>query len=125
MVAAAFFNAAPDAASAAVRLARLRKLAWFLDAQFGLPGTRFRFGINSLIGLAPGMGDVIMGLVSLYIVNEARMMGAPPALLGRMLANVLVEVVGGAVPLLGDLFDVVFKANLRNIALLEAWMARR
>ena len=125
MVAATFFNAAPKGADLAARLARLRKLAWFLDAQFVLPGTKFRFGINSLVGLAPAMGDVVMGLVSLFIVNEARLMGAPPALLGRMLANVAVEVIGGAVPLLGDLFDVVFKANLRNIALLEAWVAGR
>ena len=125
MVASTFFNAASTSADLAARMARLRKLAWFLDAQFGLPGTKFRFGINSLIGLAPAAGDIVMGLISLYIVNEARQMGAPPALLGRMLANVLIEVVGGALPLLGDLFDVVFKANLRNIALLEDWVARR
>jgi len=124
MVAATFSNAAPPL-DAVARLARLRKLAWFLDAQFGLPGTRFRFGINSLVGLAPAMGDVVMGIVSLYIVNEARRMGVPGPLLGRMLMNVAVEVVGGAVPLLGDLFDMVFKANLRNIALLEEWVARR
>ena len=117
---AATFSARP--LDAAARLARLRKLAWLLDAQFVLPGTKFRFGINGLVGLAPGAGDAIMGLVSLYIVNEARMMGAPPTLLGRMLANVAVEVVGGAVPLLGDLFDMAFKANLRNIALVEEWL---
>ena len=122
---AAFFNAAPNTADFATRLARLRKLAWLLDAQFVLPGTKFRFGINSMVGLAPAAGDLVMGLVSLYIVNEARQMGAPPALLGRMLANVVVEVIGGAVPVLGDLFDMVFKANLRNIALLEDWIARR
>ena len=107
------------------RLARLQRLAWLLDAQFVLPGTRFRFGLNSLIGLAPGIGDTLLGLVSLYIVNEARMMGAPPHLLGRMLVNVTVEVVGGSVPFLGDLFDVAFKANLRNIAILEAWARTR
>lgn len=110
---------------ATARLARLQKLAWLLDAQFVFPGTRFRFGLNSLIGLAPGIGDTVLGLVSLYIVNEARMMGAPPHLLGRMLVNVAVEVVGGSVPFLGDLFDVAFKANLRNIALLEAWVRTR
>lgn len=117
---AATFSARP--LDTAARLARLRRLAWLLDAQFVLPGTRFRFGINGLVGLAPGVGDAIMGAVSLFIVNEARTMGAPPTLLGRMLANVAVEVVGGAVPLLGDLFDMAFKANLRNIALIEAWL---
>lgn len=109
-------------ASPAARLARLRRLAWLLDAQFALPGSKFRFGVNSIVGLAPGVGDAVMGLVSLYIVNEARMLGAPNAVIGRMLANVAVEVVGGAVPFVGDLFDMAFKANLRNLALLEAWL---
>ncbi len=101
-----------SAADAAARLARLRKLAWLLDAQFRMPGTGFRFG-------------VLLGLVSLYIVWEARALGAPPALLGRMLANIVVEVVGGAIPILGDLFDMAFKANLRNLALLEEYLKGR
>jgi hypothetical protein len=110
------------AIDAAARLARLRKLAWLLDAQFGLPGTRFRFGINSLLGLSPVAGDVALGLVSLYLIAEAKRLGAPNALLGQMLANVAIEVVGGSVPVLGDLFDMTFKANLRNLDLLERWM---
>ncbi len=125
MVTASFARPAADAADIAARMARLRKLAWLLDAQFVLPGTRFRFGLNGLFGLAPAAGDVVLGLVSLWFVFEARNLGAPPALLGRMLANVAVEVVGGSVPLLGDLFDMAFKANLRNLALLEDWMQRR
>ena len=108
----------------AARIARLRRLAWALDARFGIPGTRFRFGLNSLLGLAPAVGDVLLGLVSLYIVWEARQLGAPTSVLGRMTVNILVEVVGGAVPLIGDAFDVVFKANLRNIALLDDWLKR-
>ena len=121
MVAATYFRPLDTAA----RMARLRKLAWLLDGQFMLPGTKFRFGVNSLIGLAPGVGDTVLGLVSLFIVNEARQMGAPPALIGRMLVNVVVEVVGGSVPILGDVFDMAFKANLRNIALLEDWARGR
>ena len=117
-------NGASSGPAAAMRLARLRKLAWLLDAQFLLPGTRFRFGINGLLGLAPGAGDVVVGLVSLYIVNEARQLGAPPALLARMLANIGIEVLGGAVPVIGDMFDMAFKANLRNLALLDAWLTR-
>ena len=120
----ATFAHASDAATAAARLARLRKLAWLLDAQFGLPGTRFRFGVNSLFGLAPVAGDVALGLVSLYLVYEARALGAPPALLARMLGNIGIEVIGGAVPIVGDLFDMAFKANLRNLALLETWLQR-
>jgi hypothetical protein len=115
-------NAGFSAAEFAARLARLRKLAWLLDAQFGLPGTRFRFGINSLFGLLPVSGDLLLGLVSLYVVWEARAMGAPPVLLGRMLANIAIEVVGGALPIIGDLFDMAFKANLRNLALLEEFL---
>ena len=122
MVTATYFS---DTIDATARLARLRKLAWLLDAQFSLPGTRFRFGLNGLFGLAPVSGDLLLGLVSLYMVNEARRMGAPRALLGRMLANVGIEVVGGAVPILGDVFDMAFKANLRNLALLEAWVHGR
>ena len=117
-------NGASFGPAAAMRLARLRKLAWLLDAQFLLPGTRFRFGINGLLGLAPGAGDMVVGLVSLYIVNEARQLGAPPALLARMLANIGIEVLGGAVPVIGDMFDMAFKANLRNLALLDAWLTR-
>ena len=124
MTSAAFTHTPTDAATAAARLARLRKLAWLLDAQFGLPGTRFRFGVNSLFGLAPVAGDVALGLVSLYLVYEARALGAPPALLARMLANIGIEVIGGAVPIVGDLFDMAFKANLRNLALLETWLRR-
>ena len=116
--------AASASLDAAARLARLRRLAWLLDAQFGLPGTRFRFGVNSLFGLAPVAGDALLGVVSLYIVWEARRLGAPNGLLARMLANIAVEVGGGAIPVLGDLFDMAFKANLRNLALLENWVAR-
>ena len=68
---------------------------------------------------------MVTGLLSLYLVWEARNLGAPPALLARMLANVAVEVAGGAVPVLGDLFDAAFKANLRNVALMEDWMMHR
>ena len=122
MVAAAYAYAPVDTAT---RLARLRWLARLMDAQFGLPGTRFRFGVDALIGLAPGVGDALTGLLSLYVVWEARNLGAPPPLLARMLGNVAIEVAGGAVPVLGDLFDAAFKANLRNVALLEDWLARR
>ncbi len=109
---------------AAARLARLRKFAWLMDGQFGLPGTKFRFGVNSLFGLVPVSGDVLLGAISLYLVWEAKRMGAPNALLGRMLGNVAIEVVGGAVPIVGDVFDMAFKANLRNLDLLEGWIRR-
>jgi len=121
-MAAATYAYAPADASA--RLARLRWLARLMDAQFGLPGTKFRFGVDGLVGLAPVAGDLLTGLVSLYVVWEARSLGAPPALLARMLANVAVDVAGGALPVVGDLFDAAFKANIRNVALLEGWIER-
>ncbi len=112
-----------DAADRARRLARIRRLAWLLDAAVRVPGTRFRFGLNSLVGLAPAAGDAAMTAVSLYIIYEARQIGLPNAQLARMLGNVAVEAIAGSVPVLGDLFDVAFKANLRNIALIDAYAA--
>jgi hypothetical protein len=122
-MATATFDAQP--LDVAARLARLRRLAWLLDARFGLPGTKFRFGVNSMLGVSPVVGDVALGVVSLYLVWEAKRLGAPRALLGQMLANVAIEVAGGSVPVIGDLFDMAFKANLRNLALLERWLQRR
>lgn len=102
------------------RLARIRRLAWLLDAAVRVPGTRFRFGLNSVIGLTPAAGDAAMAAISLYIVYEAYQLGLPKQQLAKMLGNVAVETVAGSVPLLGDLFDATFKANLRNIALIDA-----
>lgn len=116
------FNAAAPSfgsLSAAARLARLRRLAWLVDGAFRIPGTRFRFGLNSLIGLTPAAGDALLAAVSLYIVYQAHRLGVPREKLGRMLGNVAIEASAGAVPILGDLFDVAFKANLRNLAIIE------
>jgi len=101
------------------RLRRLRRFAWVIDAALRIPGTRFRFGLNGLIGLPPGFGDVALALLSLYFVVEAMRLRVPLGLLGRMLLNIAIEFALGAVPVLGDLFDMVWKANLRNVALLE------
>jgi hypothetical protein len=109
--------------SAAARLRRIKQLAWLIDAAFVIPGTRFRFGLNSIIGLAPGAGDAVLGLLSLYIIYEAARLGVPRAVLGRMLGNVAIEVVGGSVPILGDVFDMALKANVRNIRILERHLA--
>ncbi len=104
---------------AAARLRRIKRLAWLVDAAFVIPGTRFRFGLNSLIGLAPGAGDAVLGLVSLYIIYEAAQLGVTRPVLMRMIGNVVIEVVGGSIPIIGDAFDVVLKANVRNIRILE------
>jgi len=105
---------------AGARLRRIRQIAWVVDAAFVFPGTNFRFGLNSLIGLLPVGGDTVLALISLFIVYEAHLLGVPRAKLMQMLGNVLVEVVGGSVPILGDLFDVALKANMRNVKIIEA-----
>jgi|tagenome__1003787_1003787.scaffolds.fasta_scaffold18769017_1 uncharacterized protein DUF4112 len=107
------------ASDVATRLTRLRRLAWMIDAVFLLPGTRFRFGLNSVIGLLPVGGDAVLGAISLYIIYEAARLGVPKPKLARMLANVGAEVLGGSVPIIGDLFDMALKANLRNLAIIE------
>ena len=111
--------------SRAERIARLDALATLFDTAFVVPGTNIRFGIDALIGLVPGIGDAITTVMSLYIVREARELGAPRHLLARMLANVALDSVVGAVPFLGDAFDVVWRANRRNMALLRKHLDRR
>lgn len=111
--------------TAQARLKRLRRLAWLIDGAFGLPGTGFRFGLNSIIGLLPVGGDVALGALSLYIVYEAARLGVPRPVLTRMLGNVILEVAGGSVPILGDLFDMALKANLRNIKIIEHYIDGR
>ena len=102
------------------RLRRLRSLAWLLDNSIALPGG-FRVGLDAVIGLIPGVGDAIGGLISAYLINEARMMGAPRSVLLRMTGNVLLETIIGVVPFAGDLFDAAYKANTKNLALLERY----
>ncbi len=100
-------------------LRRARALARLLDSAFRLPGTRWRFGWDALIGLAPGIGDLITAVASLYIIRLAGELDVPLLIRLRMLANVLLDFLVGSVPLAGDLFDAGFKANLRNVALIE------
>jgi hypothetical protein len=106
------------------RIARIDALATLLDTAFVLPGTNVRFGLDALIGLAPGIGDVITTAMSLYIVHEAHQLGAPRHLVFRMLANVALDGIVGAVPVVGDAFDVMWRANRRNVRLLQDWLQR-
>jgi hypothetical protein len=108
-----------DFALGSTRAQRIDALSRLLDTAFVIPGTGIRFGVDALIGLVPGIGDAITTAVALYIVNEARALGAPRWLIGRMLVNVALDGVVGAVPLVGDAFDVAFRANRRNLALLR------
>src|SRR5512143_1092968 len=106
------------------RLARMRRLGYLLDSSIGLPGTRFRFGIDAVIGLVPGLGDLAGGFLSMYIIWESSRLGLPRPILARMAWNVAVDVLVGEIPILGDLFDAGFKANLRNLALLDGYLRR-
>lgn len=107
----------------AASVARLQRLAWLMDKSIRLPGG-FRIGADGIIGLVPVVGDLVGAGVSSYIVAEAARMKVPKSVLARMGLNVLVEVVVGAIPVAGDLFDFAFKANVRNIKLLESYLQR-
>ena len=105
-------------------LAKLDRIARLMDASIIIPGLNRRAGLDSLIGLIPGVGDMATGAISAYLVLEARRIGAPPAILARMAGNIAIDVVAGIVPGIGDLFDVAFKANMRNVALLRDYFER-
>jgi hypothetical protein len=107
------------------RLARLDALAKLLDVAFILPGTNIRYGIDGIIGLIPVVGDLITTAISLWLVREARALGAPWHVTARMLGNVALDGVVGMVPLAGDAFDVMFRANIRNMRLLRRWMDKQ
>jgi hypothetical protein len=104
------------------RLARLDAIAKLLDVAFIVPGTNIRYGIDGMIGLIPVVGDIITTAISLWLVREARALGAPWHITARMLANVAVDGVIGIVPVAGDAFDVMFRANVRNVRMLKKWM---
>jgi hypothetical protein len=101
------------------QLERLRTMARLLDSAVTIPGTRYRFGLDALIGLIPGIGDAIGAILSTYLIFHAARLGAPRSTLVRMMANVGLDTIVGEIPLLGDLFDVGWKSNTRNLALLE------
>ncbi len=111
--------------SHAERLAQVQWLARMMDDRFAVPGTRLRFGWDSIIGVFPGLGDALTSIISLIIVHHAWQTGASRFTLARMLGNVAADFVIGAIPFLGDLFDFAFKANRRNARLLEQHLNAR
>lgn len=118
-----FDSGAGDGARRAA-LNRIDMLATVFDTAFAVPGTRIRFGIESIIRLVPGIGDLAASALSAYLLLQAHKLGVPRALFLRMIANVVLEGTVGAVPLVGDAFDVAFRANRRNVALLREHFAR-
>lgn len=101
------------------RLDMLRRMARLLDSALALPGTNLRFGLDPILGLIPGLGDLVSPLFTISLIWQARDLGVPRVVQLRMIVNVAIDAVVGLVPLAGDLFDAAWKANDRNMALLE------
>jgi hypothetical protein len=106
-------------------LARLEALAKLMDGSFTIPGTNIRMGLDGIIGLVPVAGDLVSGIISSYLIWEARQLGASRWVIGRMMANTLLDTTIGAIPVAGDAFDVLFRSNMRNMALLRKHLARK
>ena len=111
-------------AAAEKGLARYNVIANLLDQAFRVPGTKLRFGLDPILGLIPGAGDLATALLGAYGVIVARQLGAPKHVQGRMLLNLGIDALAGSVPVIGDLFDFGFKAHVRNRVLLEKWLAK-
>lgn len=97
----------------------LERLAHWLDSVFEIPGLGLRFGIDSLLGLLPGVGDTASALASVYILQAATKFGVPRVTIARMTLNIGIDLLVGAIPVIGDLFDVYWKANRKNVELLR------
>lgn len=98
-------------------LRRIEKLVDLMDSQFVLPGTDVRIGLDPIIGLAPGIGDAVTFFVSFYIVERLARLGLPWHARSRMYGNIVIDALVGVIPVLGDVIDVVFRANRRNLAI--------
>lgn len=106
-------------------LVALRRFATIMDEAFEIPGTRIRVGLDALIGLIPGVGDVIGAVLSTWIIAGAMRHRVPARIIGRMVLNIAVDLFFGAVPVAGDVFDFLFEENVRNMRLLERYRDRR
>jgi hypothetical protein len=96
-----------------------------MDSLFAIPGTRIRLGVDSLLGLVPVVGDIASQAVAAYLIWEARKLGVPKFTLWRMVGNTLIDTVVGAVPFVGDAFDVAFRANMKNLRLLQRHLEKQ
>ncbi|PSB10202.1 DUF4112 domain-containing protein [Pleurocapsa sp. CCALA 161] len=101
------------------KLTKLRRVSRILDNAIAIPGTKISFGLDPILGLLPGGGDTVTGGIAAYIVVEAARMGVPREILWKMVGNILIDSFAGTVPVVGDIFDLGWKANIKNIELLE------
>ena len=106
-------------------LARITAVAKLMDSLFAIPGTRIRLGVDSLLGLVPVVGDLAAQAVAAYLIWEARQLGVPKLTMWRMIGNSLIDTVVGAVPLVGDAFDIAFRANMKNLRLLQRHLEKQ
>lgn len=104
------------------KLQGLERLAWLLDSSIRIPGTNRTIGLDGIIGLFPGIGDVAAGLISGYIIIKALLMGLPIFVIARMVLNMVIEGVIGVIPIVGDIFDFIFKSNRRNVRLMQEYL---
>ena len=116
-------GAAAPSHESAVR--RMQAVAHLLDTAFVIPGTKQRVGIDAIIGLIPGAGDILTTLLSSYIIWEARNLGVPRFALARMLANLGIHAAIGSLPIVGDLFDAFFRVNQRNMRIVRSQLQKR
>lgn len=118
-----FVKGAAPSHESAVR--RMQTVANLLDTAFVIPGTKQRVGIDAIIGLIPGAGDVLTTLLSSYIIWEARNLGVSRVALARMLTNLGIHALFGALPIVGDLFDAFFRVNQRNMRIVRSQLQKR
>ena len=105
-------------------LARVEALARVMDSMFEIPGTKVRIGFDAMLGLVPVLGDLLSQAISSYIIWEARRLGVSRFTMARMIGNSAIDTIVGIVPFVGDAFDVVFRANMKNLALLRAHLEK-
>ena len=106
------------------KLVRLRQLSKNLDESFTIPGTKIKFGMDALLGLVPGGGDLVSGIFSLYMLRAAMKMNLPKRAIFSMLANIILDTTVGVNPVAGDIFDVFWKSNKRNMNIIDKHIAR-
>lgn len=106
------------------KLRRIRKIARLLDTAIGIPGTKFRIGLDPILGLIPGGGDLVGAAISAYMIYLASSFGLEKSKISKMIQNIALETTVGFVPIVGDLFDAYFKANIRNLDILEQHLAQ-